>query len=124
MVGKDKKYLSLNGEWEIDWFVPHSKNFKGHNVAKTFVRHIGNRFLAICHNRDYPFEIKGKIENGRIITGTWGQSNRDSYHGGVYYFGSFQMIVSPTGDSISGKAVGFKSNNKISTGNWEWKKIK
>lgn len=120
LTGKDQKYLSLSGVWELDWYVPYSKNFSGHNKSKTVVRHIGNRFLAVCHNRDYPFNIKGKIENGRIITGKWGQSDRDSYHGGVYYFGSFQMIVSPKGDRISGKSVGFRSNNKIATGNWEW----
>lgn len=120
LIGKNQQYISLSGEWELDWYVPHSKNFKVHNVSRTIVRHIGNRFLAVCHNRDYPFEIKGKIENGRIITGIWGQATRDVFHGGVFYFGSFQMIVSPKGDRIKGKSVGFRSNNKIATGFWEW----
>lgn len=120
LLGKNQQYISLSGEWKVDWYVPYSKTFKGHNISRTIVRHIGNRFLAVCHNRDYPFEIKGKIENGRIITGTWGQSTRDAFHGGVFYFGSFQMVVSPKGDRMTGKSVGFRSNNKIATGKWEW----
>ena len=117
MSNADGKGLSLSGEWDLDWYVPHSKHYKEHNISRTLVRHIGERFMATCQNRDLSFELIGKIRNGRYITGTWGQSE-------LYYFGAFQIIVSPNGDRMSGKSVGFRSDNKVAAGIWEWKRTK
>lgn len=105
------KGLSYNGEWTLEWFVEESKRYKSAHKSKTYVRHIGNRFVAICNEPTIPFEIRGEIKNGRYITGTWSQSEAN-------YFGAFQLVASPSGNSMKGLSVGFKSNNEVLSGNW------
>ena len=106
--------LSLTGSWELSWRVPHSKHYKEERVSKTEVRHIGNRFLAKCVHRDIAFEVHGEVRDRRYITGTWGQTE--------LYFGAFQMLIL-SANRIVGKSVGFRTDNKIAVGNWEWKRI-
>jgi len=114
---RDSKGLSLSGEWVLEWSVPLSEHFKEPTLARTFVRHIGNRFLAICNDRNIPFEIRGEVRNGRYITGTWSQSEQN-------YFGAFQIVASPKGNKMAGTSVGFSSDGDVLPGNWKWTRAK
>jgi len=113
----DIRGLSLTGEWDLEWSVPRSTHFKKPMLAKTDVRHIGDRFLATCNDRILPFEIRGEIWNGRYITGTWSQSKQN-------YFGAFQIIASPKGDKMAGTSVGFSSDGHVLPGKWKWTRTK
>lgn len=113
----DSKGLSLSGEWDLEWSVPQSEHFRKPTLARTNVRHIGNKFSAICHDRIMPFEIRGEIRNGRYITGTWSQSE-------LLYFGAFQMVASPNGNKMAGTSVGFSSEGRVLPGNWKWTRPK
>jgi len=109
--------ISFNGEWELEWSVENSSHYQTKKISRTIVRHIGNRFSAVCHDRAIPFEVQGEIKNGRYITGTWGQSE-------ATYFGAFQLVAHPSGEKMSGKSVGFRSNGEVLAGNWLLKRIK
>jgi hypothetical protein len=113
----DIRGLSLSGKWNLEWSVPQSKRFKKSTLARTDVRHIGNRFLATCNDRFIPFEIRGEVRNGRYITGTWSQSE-------LNYFGAFQIIASPKGDKMVGTSVGFSSDGHVLPGTWKWNRVK
>lgn len=113
----DSEDLSLSGEWDLEWCVPLSTSFNKPIMARTTVRHIGNRFLARCLDRIMPFEIRGEVQNGRYITGTWSQSER-------HYFGAFQMIASPNGKVMAGTSVGFSRDGRVLPGDWKWSRPK
>lgn len=103
--------LSYNGEWYLEWYVEGSKRYAEPHKSKTIIRHIGSRLVAICHELTIPFEIRGEIKNGRYITGIWSQSEAN-------YFGAFQIVASPTGNTMKGLSVGFKNDNQVLAGNW------
>ncbi len=110
----DSPRRSLTGKWLQKWMAPHSRNYDEENESAAMVRQVGNRFFATCDDRGQPFRLKGEIQ-GRFITGTWGDKDQ-----GFYYYGAFQFHISPRGDKLVGKYVGFKSENTVASGDWIW----
>ena len=107
---------SLNGDWEETWEVPGTSIFSGKNQARAEVLHIGNQFLAVCHDERLPFSLKGIVE-WPFITGTWA-SNPE---GGRGYFGAFQLRMHSFGHKLDGRMVGFDQEG-IQTGTWCWER--
>ncbi len=115
-LSTDNIRKSLNGKWNQKWRVTDSENYEEWNESIASVRHIGNKFNAVCEDGGHPFYLKGQVEN-RFITGTWGEAASD-----FYYFGSFQFLISPKGNKLVGKLLGFQDNNKIAVGDWMWER--
>lgn len=57
---------------------------------------------------------------GSIATGTWTErTSPDGYYKGATYHGTVQLIVNPMGRIMSGKWLGFGTNFKVNTGDWQ-----
>jgi len=113
--GLDER-TSLNGGWEETWLVPAAGGpWAGEHRAHAEVLHIGNQFLAVCHDKDLPFSVEGTVE-WPFITGTWASNKEGSY------FGAFQLQVHPTGHKMKGSMVGFDSAGEIPLGTWVWER--
>ena len=57
--------------------------------------------------------------DGSVLTGTW--SERTSPHGyyrGSHYHGTIQLIVDPTGRTMSGRWLGYNKEFKVNSGDW------
>lgn len=55
-----------------------------------------------------------------IATGVWRERTSPSgYYRGATYHGTLQLVVNPMGRAMSGKWLGFGSNFKVNTGEWE-----
>lgn len=109
----------LAGDWFQQWSVKNSKNFKKVNSSKATVCHIGNKFRTVIESKTQRYEIEGIVERGQFITGRWTDVLK-----GASYFGSFQLSVCPMHKILTGKWLGFRSNNKIQSGDWVWTRIK
>ena len=117
ILHEEHQKSSLAGEWIQTWTMADSASFPGPNTSPAIVRHVGNRFFATCHEIQHPFSVKGTIENGRLITGTWGQAGR-----GAFYFGAFQLCVHPKAHRMDGCVIGFGSDNVVGHGSWKWER--
>ncbi|MEN3535838.1 hypothetical protein AAH991_12040 [Microbispora sp. ZYX-F-249] len=90
-----------------------------------------NHYVVIRHHNDNMDgqSLANKAESdlrlrlttaGLVVTGTWTErTSPNGYYRGASYHGTIQMLASPTGDSMSGKWVGFSKNFSINSGNWE-----
>jgi hypothetical protein len=71
-----------------------------------------------------PNAIDSQLEldltvDGSVLTGTW--SERTSPHGyyrGSHYHGTIQLIVDPTGRTMSGRWLGYNKEFKVNSGDW------
>lgn len=61
------------------------------------------------------YKLRGKVELQTYFTGTW-----DNVSDGDIYHGAFQVVVSPHGDAMRGKWVGFNKRQEINHGPWQW----
>jgi len=53
-------------------------------------------------------------------TGTWEERTSPAgYYKGAVYRGAIQMLVSPGGNRMSGRWIGFGSDFRINNGDWE-----
>ena len=104
----------LSGEWEETWVVPGTGYWGGQNRAPAEVLHIGDQFLAVCHDARLPFSVKGTVK-WPFITGTWASDAEGAY------FGAFQLKTRGSGLEMNGLMVGFDSENNIPAGTWSWK---
>lgn len=113
VLREEKPDSSLTGNWIQTWEIISPDGSHHQNKAPAIVRHIGDRFFACCHDREYPWEARGVVENGHYVTGTWCRDKGS-------YFGAFQFFVHPLRRRMEGQVVGFRSNNRIAHGTWEW----
>lgn len=113
----DGTVVSLSGKWRQVWNVK-STNYPASNKSIADVRQIGNRFDAICEVDGRPFVVKGEIQGGNMLTGTWADREQ-----GPAYFGAFQFRIHPKCRSMSGKWIGFSESGEIKSGDWHWTKI-
>lgn len=104
----------LNGIWRQTWFVTKSANFPRKNASPAEVAIFGSRFRAKFDVKGNRYQLIARINENRTITGFGSGPNKHSYHG------SCQLVVSPDSRSLSGKWVGFRADNRVESGRWEW----
>jgi hypothetical protein len=63
-----------------------------------------------------PLRIRGELVDNRYLTGTWFHPIEiQRYHG------AFQLLLSPSGDRMNGRWIGFsESMNQVDIGEWIW----
>jgi Predicted nucleotide-binding protein containing TIR-like domain len=113
-----KNEFGLSGVWEQCWNVDRGSGREPHpSEAKllSFGSHVRGTWEALGRS----YSLRGQLEHGRILTGTW----RDSA-GNATYFGSFQLRVSPLNDEMTGCWVGWSRSDMVRSGDWTWKRRK
>ena len=75
-------------------------------------RFVVGKWLAGTPHRH---RLSGKVRDQQFLTGFW-----ENVQQGVTYHGAFQLVIHPTGKTMSGLWVGFDSENQIACGNWTW----
>lgn len=60
-----------------------------------------------------------KLERA-VLTGTWQEYTPE---GDRAYHGTCQLLLSPTGNELIGKWMGFRRDNAIGVGPWDWERI-
>lgn len=61
--------------------------------------------------------LHGRLRNG-IFTGQWHNVADKAHH-----HGAFQFLLTPDGQGMEGKWVGFDKRHQIQHGNWTWKAL-
>lgn len=117
LVDGDGTTVSLSGRWEQNWKVVSSR-YPPENPTTAEVTQIRNRFDALATVQGRPFVIRGEIQRGNVVTGTW--YDRE---GGATYFGAFQLIIDPIPNRMVGKWIGFSDRNCVKEGDWEWRRL-
>ncbi len=114
---KLRKKKSLSGPWHQRWWV-ESEVFPVANEDKNVVvQQFRNRIYATHVSQGRTYNTTGMVEQETYVTGTW----YDEYSGPTYH-GAFQLRVLPGGDTLLGKWIGFGTDGRIKSGDWEWKR--
>jgi hypothetical protein len=117
LVDGDGTTVSLSGKWIQNWKVK-SDRYPPENPAQAEIIQIGSELNAVSSIQGRPFVIRGQIQRGNVVTGTW-----HDREGGATYFGAFQLIIDPIPKRMVGKWIGFSDNNHIKEGEWIWERI-
>ena len=117
LVDGDGTTVSLTGSWMQNWRVL-STRYPAENPSRAEVTQIGSQFEARSSVQGRPFMIRGQIQRGNVVTGTW--YDRE---GGATYFGGFQLIIDPIPTRMVGKWIGFSKSNSVNEGDWEWTRL-
>jgi hypothetical protein len=79
----------------------------------------GRSLPAIGSNLELDLAVEGSI-----ATGTWSERTSPSgYYGGATYHGTLQLLIDPTGRSMTGKWLGFDKHSAINTGDWQLTRV-
>jgi hypothetical protein len=70
LVDGDGTTVSLSGKWLQNWKVTSSR-YPAENPAEAQVTQIGSQFNALSSIQGRPFVIRGQVQCGNIVTGTW-----------------------------------------------------
>ena len=117
LVDGDGTTISLSGKWDQKWTVESSR-YPPENSALAEVTQIGSHLKAISTIENRPFIVRGQIQRGNVVTGTWFDREQ-----GATYFGAFQLIIDPVPDRMLGKWIGFSKDNTVKQGKWEWTRL-
>jgi hypothetical protein len=64
------------------------------------------------------FVVRAKLTESGVITGDW----EEWTPAGRYYYGSFQLNVSPEFSTMKGQWVGIGKDRRVKNGVWDWEK--
>ena len=108
---------ALCGKWKQNWKVEGSKNFPSDNSSSADVIVFGTRIRAKWKVGQETYRLTGRILPSHVIVGEW--SGPTSGH----YCGSFQLLLNPKMNGMTGSWVGFRENKKdVHAGQWSWQK--
>lgn len=100
--------------WRSTWHV-QSTHFPPEVTDEAVkIRQLGNRVFMKFKNGSLEFVARGVIDNGRYVTGTWRDRTEDGYHG------AFQLVIDPATKNMSGKWIGFSTQDFVKEGLWVW----
>lgn len=117
LIDGDGTSVSLSGLWTQNWKVV-SSHYPLENPAEATVTQIGSQFNALSTVEGRPFFIRGEVQRGNVVTGTW--YDRE---GGATYFGAFQLVIDPVPTRMRGRWIGFSDSNQVKEGEWEWTRL-
>lgn len=64
------------------------------------------------------------VASDSVVTGTWiERTSPTGYYKGAVYRGAIQLLVDPTGSSMTGRWLGFDKESNINTGDWELTRV-
>ncbi|GIH21265.1 hypothetical protein [Rugosimonospora africana] len=85
------------------------------------LRQRGNQVVgeSLPHSTGSHLDLELSLD-ASIATGTWTErTSPTGYYRGAVYHGTIQLVVNPMGRAMSGKWLGFGTNFKVNTGEWE-----
>ena len=95
------------------------QEFEGEHYV--VLNHQGNR----VHGQSLPNSLNSLLTleftvDGSVLTGTWMErTSPTGYYKGAVYHGAIQLLVDPTGRSMSGRWLGFDKKSTVKSGEWE-----
>lgn len=112
---KDKFY---DGSWEQTWSV-QSTNFERENSSPLkiyrFMKRLAGEFsVKSKKGTTHTIRVVGDIQ-GNIVTGRWSDPEHNAY------YGTFQLVISPLGDGMEGKWIGFSKTNLVRADKIVWR---
>lgn len=112
-----KSKLDLKGKWSSTWYVKSDKFPEANTDKNSIIRQIGKHVFLEHNTGQIKFNAKGKIEDGRYVTGVWFDQTVSGYHG------AFQLIIDPLSKNMEGQWVGYSSSGVVKNGRWVWEKM-
>jgi hypothetical protein len=109
-------YESLTGRWQQVWNVTRDGKYEEIPSDADLVQ-ADVRVRASWSALGKLYEMDGTIERGNVLTGRW----RDSRVGPTY-FGSFQLLIDPLGNEMTGVWVGWSRTGIVRSGDWRWRR--
>jgi len=112
----------LSGIWLSRYLYYSSgrdKEFEGQHYL--VLRQRGDRLVgqSLPHSTGSRLDLELSVA-GSIASGTWTERTSPAgYYRGAVYHGTIQLIVNPMGRGMSGKWLGFGTDFKVNTGEWE-----
>lgn len=110
-----------SGIWHSRYVYP-STGRGGDHVGEHYVvvRHRGDRLIAQSIEHSSGSRLRLDLElDAPLATGTWSENTSpDGYYRGALYHGTLQLVVDPSGRSMSGMWLGFGRDFTINSGEW------
>jgi hypothetical protein len=112
----------LSGIWHsryLYYSTGRDQEFEGQHYV--VLRQRGNRLAgqSLPHSTGSHLDLELSVD-ASIATGTWTErTSPTGYYRGAVYHGTIQLVVNPMGRAMSGKWLGFGTNFKVNTGEWE-----
>jgi hypothetical protein len=112
----------LSGVWHsryLYYSTGRGQEFEGQHYV--VLRQRGNRLVgqSLPHSTGSRLNLELSLD-ASIATGTWTErTSPTGYYRGAVYHGTIQLVVNPMGRAMSGKWLGFGTNFKVNTGEWE-----
>jgi hypothetical protein len=108
----------IKGIWDSS-YIYRSKGSKKTERQLIELRQFGNYVVGrVLSGQSHSHTFKGRIRHEIFFTGTW-----DTDVKGEIYHGAFQFVLDVQGKKMSGKWIGFDSQHRVDSGDWEWNLI-
>jgi hypothetical protein len=114
--------LGLSGIWHSRYryySTGRRQDLEGQHYV--VLRQHGNQLVgqSLPHSKDSRLHLELSVD-ASIVTGVWTEHTSPSdYYRGATYHGTIQLVVNPMRRAMSGKWLGFGTNFKVNTGEWE-----
>ena len=108
---------SLQGTWFFVWCREGEELTRDEEVPSVRVQELGRRATATFAWKERQYRLIGKRASDVFLTGTY-----DDFYRGRTFHGAFQLSILPGGQLMSGKWIGFNSQNEVISGPWEWRR--
>lgn len=108
----------VKGIWRSEYQFPsHGARRTGTQLMK--LKQVGPWVIGTCIIGDpHEHQIRGRLLKGMYFTGVWKNAQKDRV-----WHGAFQVVLHPEGGQMKGKWIGFDSENRVASGDWEWTRL-
>jgi hypothetical protein len=119
--GSDAESSDLTGIWRSDYsYISSGRGAEFNDSHFVVLRQKGQQLsvASLPHTSGSELSLSLTLR-AMSLTGTWEEKTSASgYYKGAIYRGALQLLVSPSGSSMTGKWIGFGKNFAINTGDW------
>lgn len=119
----------IEGLWIATFHFPNGEGWSTYEEAIHIEQHLGIVTGRIVPNpvnhrqvkqveKNRPVRLRGQLKDNNYVTGIWLHPSRRAH-----FHGSFQLIVYPSGNEMTGQWLGFSERkNEVVSGAWEWRR--
>jgi hypothetical protein len=104
----------IAGDWHHTWYAKGSTNWPDENECSVTLSAIGRNFAGIWIYRNMAWFVRGEIGDDNIVTGTWGDLEKNGYRG--TWIGKVDL----NRKSIIGWYLGTSNRYPTGAGEWIW----
>jgi len=116
-IAKLRAKHNLSGKWTHRWTSPDGRE----HPCDLDLLQLGKHLRGEYQWDGLPFEIRGRIERGNLVTAQY-----RSLHGEQGYSGTLHMVINPDGRKVSGKWAGWSFNSNrsdVNMGSCKWERL-